>query len=100
MVFFNLVSSLQLPKGLGSRLTAFLNTHQLNPEASRNNVSEEAPFNWRPGSACRHQTRHKEWLGRDEPNKAPRPNPPLTRTTLGQLCAILWDSRPRGIAWE
>ena len=25
----------------------------------------------------------------------PRPNPPLTRTTLGQLCSALWDSRSR-----
>jgi hypothetical protein len=29
--------------------TALLNTGPLNPEASRTNVLEETPFNWRPG---------------------------------------------------
>ncbi|XP_071003193.1 voltage-gated potassium channel regulatory subunit KCNG4-like [Oncorhynchus clarkii lewisi] len=36
-------------------------------EFSRTNVSEETPFNRRPGSACRHPAHHKESLEHDEP---------------------------------
>ena len=92
--FPNLVSSLQLPNGLRRQRsshvssetcqTTFLNTRQLNSEASRTNALEETPFNWRPRAACRHPSRHKSMMSQVKP---PWPNPPLTRTTLCQLCA-------------
>jgi hypothetical protein len=62
-----------------THLTTLLNTRQLNPEASRTNLSEQTLFNWRPGSPCRHLACHKESLGHEEPSKAasvkPSPNP-------------------------
>ena len=74
-----------------THLTPLLNTCQLNPEASRTNVSEETPFNWHPLSACRHPAHHKELLEHDEPSKGspakPSPNPddaePIVRRPMG-----------------
>ena len=44
-------------------------------------------------------------LERDEPsNDCDEPptwtNPPLTRTTLGQLCSILWDSQSQPVVTQ
>ena len=110
---YELVSSLQLPNGLGrgeSRESCVLRKHakprcvlthcSLNPKASCTNVSEETLSNWQPKSGCRHPTFHKESLENDEPRKSHRPNPPLTRMTLGQAYATqgapsngwLWQS--------
>ena len=62
-----------------TRLTSLLNTHQINLEASRTNVTEETQFNWRPGSSHRHPACQNESLERDQPSKAPPakafPNP-------------------------
>ena len=86
-----------------TRQTALLNTRQLNPKASRTNVSEDTPFNWRPRSACRRPTRHKESLERDELSKAlpakPSPNlddaEPIVRCPMGLPvtagCDTAWD---------
>ena len=82
IVTTNLVSSLQLPNGLGrgearimrplKQVTLCLNTCLLKPEASTN-VSAETPFNWRLRSACRCPAHLKESLECDEPWKAPQP---------------------------
>uniref|UniRef100_A0AAZ3NQU2 HIT domain-containing protein n=1 Tax=Oncorhynchus tshawytscha TaxID=74940 RepID=A0AAZ3NQU2_ONCTS len=54
-----------------TRLTVLLNTRQINPEASRTNVSVETQFNWQPGSACRHPAHHKESLECNRPMRRP-----------------------------
>jgi hypothetical protein len=59
--------------------TASLHTACL--KGTRNNVLEETPYSWQPKSVC---------MGQGLPG---RPNSPLTRTTLGQLCAASWVSR-------
>jgi hypothetical protein len=95
----SLVSSLQLPYGLGrgkgrepcvlkhnpAKPHCFLTQCPLNPEASCTNVSEETLYTWQPCQGQVHSC---------------RPNPPPTWTTLGQLCAAPWVSRSQLTATE
>uniref|UniRef100_A0AAZ3Q9M4 Rho family GTPase 2 n=1 Tax=Oncorhynchus tshawytscha TaxID=74940 RepID=A0AAZ3Q9M4_ONCTS len=64
----------------------------LNPEASRTNVSEETPSSWRLKSACRRMANTRSHYSVVREGNPSRPTPPLTRTTLGQLCAASWVS--------
>ncbi|XP_071228377.1 NEDD8-activating enzyme E1 catalytic subunit-like isoform X6 [Salvelinus alpinus] len=70
----------------------------INPEASRTNVLEETPYTWRLCQRALRLTRHRSrycTMGQGHPC---RPNTPLTRTMLGQLCAAPWVSRSRPAA--
>ena len=80
------------PKHDPAKQHCFLTHCRLNSEASCINVSEETPSNWQP---CQHACAQSatgvsrpRW-DKDIPG---RPNPPLTWTTLGQLCVTSWVS--------
>jgi hypothetical protein len=68
----------------------------LNPEASRTNVSEETPNNWRPCQHALHPARHKE----SERNRTRSSLTTLTWTALGKLCAASCFSRSRPAATQ
>jgi hypothetical protein len=81
------------PKHNPAKPHCFLTQCPLNPEASRTNVSEETQYTWRPCQCAlrpaRHRSRYRA-MGQEHPC---RPNSPLPRMTLGQLCATPWVSR-------
>jgi hypothetical protein len=69
----------------------FLTQCTLNLGASPTNVSEETPYTWQPCQlACARAC--ATGVGQGYPG---RPNPPLTRTMLGQLFVASWVSRSR-----
>ena len=82
------------PKHDAAKPHCFLTQCPLNPEASHTNVLEETVSECMP-PAC-HRSRQSV-MGQGHPG---RPNPPLTRTTLSQLCAASWVSRSRPAATE
>jgi hypothetical protein len=109
---YSLVPSLQLLYGLERQRSramrppehdpCFLSQCLLNPEASRTNVSEEKPYNWRQSQRALRPARHRSHYSAMGQGQLGRPNPPLTRTTLSQLYTTLWVSRSRPAAtfWD
>ena len=103
---YSLVSSLQLPYRLrrGTRHPkhnptkphCFLTQRTSNPEARHTNVSEETQYTWRPGQRALRPARQCT----KRQGYPCRPNPPLTRTMLGQLRAAPWVSRSWPAATE
>uniref|UniRef100_A0A4W5L035 Uncharacterized protein n=1 Tax=Hucho hucho TaxID=62062 RepID=A0A4W5L035_9TELE len=91
------------PKHNPAKSHCFLTYCSLNPETSRNNVSEETLSSWRPKSVCRRPARHKESLEHDETRKSrptkPSPNPdgagPIVHCLMGLQvmadCDTAWD---------
>ena len=88
------------PKHNPTKPLCFLTQYPFYPEARRTNVSEETPYTWRPCQRALRPACHRSCycvMGQGHPC---RPNPPLTRTMLEQLCATPWVSRSRPPATE
>ena len=79
------------PKHNPDKAHCFLTHCSLNPEPRRANVSEETPYSWTTEVSV-HASGPPQGVAREQGHPG-RPNPPLTRATLGQLCAASWVSR-------
>ena len=84
------------PKHDPAKPHCFLTNCSLNLEASRTNVSEETSYNWLREVSMQ-ASGPPQGVARERGDKdySAWPNPPITQTTLVQLCASSWVSRSR-----